>query len=61
MTRQAAYKARLKDAGLEQVSAWVHPHQKADLLLLLQKLRADPSLEVGPLRNTETGKLVSRN
>ena len=55
--RQAAFKRRMRDVGLVQVSGWLHPHQRADLNLLFRRLQSNPNLTVGPVRNEATGRL----
>lgn len=55
--RQAAFRKRLAHEGLEQISAWVHPHQVPELMSLLAWLRKYPGFEVGPVRETATGRL----
>ena len=59
--RQAQYKARMYADGFVQVTGWVNSHQAADAILYLKLLRINPSLVPGPLRNPESGKLVSRS
>ena len=58
--RQAQYKARMYADGYVQVTGWVNSHQSADAIEYLKLLRINPSLVPGPLRNPESGKLVSR-
>lgn len=58
--RQRDYRQRLKRKNLVQITAFVHSHQEADLRELLDRLRADPALEAGPLRHTASGKLQAR-
>lgn len=58
-TRQAEYRARKAAHGLVTATGLVHDHQRADVLALLRALALNPSLEVGPLRDTSSGKLVS--
>ena len=57
--RQSAYRGRMQQAGLVQVSAWVHRDQAAAVVDYLRLLKDNPGLEPGPLRNPVTGKLVS--
>lgn len=55
--RQRAFKAKLAEQGLRQVFGYVHEHQLSDLLLLVARLRDNPDLQVGPVRNTATGRI----
>jgi hypothetical protein len=57
--RATAFRRRMADAGYVQVTGWVHRTQAADANQLLRRLKANPALQAGPLRNPETGKLVS--
>lgn len=41
-----------------QVTGWVHSHQAADATQMLRRLKEDPELSPGPLRNPATGRLV---
>ena len=57
--RQTAFREKMRAAGLVQVTGWVHSHQAADATELLRALKARDELVPGPLRNPETGRLVS--
>lgn len=56
--RQAAFRERMVKAGMVQVTGWVHSHQAADATQMLRRLKEDPELSPGPLRNPATGRLV---
>lgn len=54
--RQAAFKLRkLQSDGLLQVSGLVPKTARAEVMLLLQRLREDPSLEIA-VRSKTTGR-----
>ena len=57
--RQTAFRERMKAEGLVQVSGWVHPDQAPDVTKLMAILKKRDDLTTGPLRNPETGRLVS--
>lgn len=57
--RAAAFKQRQRDAGLEQACVWVPAGMVAQLQVLAEALRENPALEVGPLRDMISGRLVS--
>lgn len=56
--RQRAFRAKMKARGGAQVHGWVYRHQSPDLQALIKFLGSNPDLEVGPVRDTRTGKLV---
>lgn len=55
--RQSAFKERMAAEGMVQVHGWVHRHQQADMIVLAHMLRANPQMEVGPVRHSLTGRL----
>ena len=55
--RQATYRQRMEALGMVQVSGWVHRTQAPEVVGLMQNLRINADLTVGPIRNTRTGKL----
>lgn len=55
--RQRDYKDRMAGQGFTQVTGWVHEDQRADVIVLLHFLQANPDFMVGPARNTKTGRL----
>ena len=57
-SRQAQFRYNMHRQGMREVTGWVREHQTADMTLLMRRLREDPDLEIGPLRNTRTGRLV---
>lgn len=57
--RQRAFKKRMQEQGFAQVTAWVHESQVPDLMQLLAKLKENPDLVPGPVRNTLTNKFES--
>ena len=58
--RQKAFRKRMREKGLVPVTAYVPADQAAQVMLLLSRLCEDGAdLELGPLRNYVTGKLVS--
>lgn len=57
--RQARFRAKKLDQGFKTVSVLVPLDRFADFGVALQMLRDNPDLEIGTLRNTKTGKLVS--
>lgn len=56
--RQAEFRKRMTDAGMVQVSGWVSGRQASGVAQLIRRLRDDSRLEVGPVRDTRTGKLA---
>lgn len=56
--RQAKANRKRKASGLGKAQGWVHSHQVADIQMIMRMLRENPGLELGPLRDTRTGKLV---
>lgn len=55
--RQRSFNARMRAKGFVKISGWVHVHQAADAQIVLNNLRQDPELEVGPMKHTPSGKL----
>lgn len=55
--RQRDFKDRMAAQGFTQVTGWVHEDQRADVIVLLHFLHANPDFMVGPARNTKTGRL----
>lgn len=55
--RQKAFRRRLEAEGMAQISGFVPGRHFDDVRLLIERLRNDPALTVGPLRNVVTGKL----
>lgn len=58
--RQKKFGERMRNAGFAPVTVWVRAHQVPDFQLAAKQLLADAALELGPLRNAATGKLVAR-
>lgn len=58
--RQAAYKARMNEKGLEQLHVWVPSHLREDIRRLTKLLAENPDLELAaaPLRNVATGRVA---
>lgn len=56
--RQAAFRLRMSEAGFVQANVWVMPHQLSDIREMAELLRTSTDYEVGPIRDTATGKLV---
>lgn len=56
--RQTKFRNQMKEQGLTQVAGWVPEHQSAAVTMLLRQLRDNPHLEVGLLRDPETGRFV---
>ena len=56
--RQASYNARMRAAGFKQVTGWVHKEQSADAGWLLKRLKGNPDLRPGPVRDVTTGRLA---
>jgi len=56
--RARAFRERQAAAGLVQVVVWVFAEKAAGFVSAAEQIRANRALEVGPLRNTETGKLA---
>jgi len=57
--RKAKYREARKAEGLTQVSAWVPEHVAADFAILAEVLRRNRNLTWGPLKDLDSGKLVS--
>lgn len=55
--RQAAFRRRQEADGMVQVTGFVPGSVASEVQQLIRRLRADPALTVGPLRNVVTGKL----
>ena len=55
--RQARFRAKLKAQGMVTVTLIVPRGAVADLNELAEKLRSNPDLRPGPVRNVRTGKL----
>lgn len=55
--RQKALRERREKLGMVQISGWVHADQAADLRVLIAALKADPTLTVGPAKDTKSGRL----
>lgn len=55
--RQRAFRERQRAAGLTAFAALVPSRHVGALADLVRRLREDESLEIGPLRNTRTGRL----
>lgn len=58
--RQSYYRERMRTQGYESVTVWVPFKQSADFREVAKQLCANGSLELGPLRNVETGKLQKK-
>lgn len=56
--RHAAFRERMVAAGFVQVSGWVHKEQAGAAAQLLRRLKEEPALLPGPVRDTRTGKLL---
>jgi hypothetical protein len=56
--RAAAFKRRMEEQGLKQANVWVPADKVAQLQILAEMLRTNDRLEIGPLRDTVTGRLV---
>ncbi|UIB81394.1 hypothetical protein [Flyfo microvirus Tbat2_93] len=54
--RQRKFREAMKEQGLVQVTVWVHDHQAADVKIAAQALALDNDLEIGTLRNVQTGR-----
>ncbi len=58
--RQKAFRQRMRDKGLVPITTYVPADQAADVTEKLARLCDEGvTLELGPLRNYVTGKLVS--
>lgn len=58
--RQREFRKRMKAKGLVPISAYVPAEQAAQVMLQLARLCDEGvTLELGPLRNYSTGKLIS--
>lgn len=55
--RQADFRQRMEEEGFVQVTGWVRRDQAAAVSALIRRLRDDPALEPGPVRNTRTGRI----
>jgi hypothetical protein len=56
---QQRHRAKLTRSGLVQCNLWVPAAAHADMQLLAEILREHPHLTIGPLRDPQSGKLVS--
>lgn len=60
--RQKQFRQRMKEKGLVPLTAYVPANQAGDIMAVLAQLCADgATLELGPLRDYATGKLISKN
>jgi len=57
--RMRRHRARRAEADIVPVTVQVPAHCAADLVLLAECLRANPSLKVGTLRDTASGRVVA--
>lgn len=57
--RQRAYRERMLAEGYVQVTGWVHSHQAGYVAVQLARLKRDPDLTPGPMRNTKTNRFES--
>jgi hypothetical protein len=55
--RQAAFRKRMQENGFVQVAVWVPAAQAASVTLAAKTLCENEALELGPMRNTTTGKV----
>lgn len=55
--KQRRFRAKMQAEGMQQVHGWVHVHQLADVIMLIERLRKDPDLDAGPVRRASTGRL----
>jgi hypothetical protein len=58
--RQRQFRNRMEAEGFIQVTGWVPAAKASEVRILMQQLCKHPELEPGPLRNSETGKLIAR-
>lgn len=56
--RQKQFRQRMIAAGFVQCNGWVHTHQFAAVQIAMAALKADPDLEIGPLKHAPSGKLT---
>lgn len=54
--RQRKFRENLAQNGLTTVTAIVPEHLMAEVQILCRMLRENPSLELGPVRDSATGK-----
>ena len=57
--RVAALRQRKLKAGLTQVAVWIPRKRKANFIDAAQRIRNEPDLEIGSLRNVRTCGVVS--
>jgi hypothetical protein len=57
--RQARLKARRAELGVTQVAVWIPRQRKANFLDAARRMRNEPDLEIGSLRNVRTCVFVS--
>ena len=57
--RMAAQRQRRLKAGLTQVAFWIPISRKANVLATMRRIRNEPDLEIGSLRNVRTRASVS--
>jgi hypothetical protein len=57
--RVAALRQRKLKAGLTQVAVWIPRKRKANFLDAARRVRENPDLEVGTMRNVRTRLFVS--
>jgi hypothetical protein len=55
--RQAAFRARKREAGLVSVTVMIPAHLEAQLRAAAARLMREAGLELGPLRESKSGKL----
>lgn len=55
--RQKKFRQLMADKGMVEVSGWVPREHGAAVKDLMLALSSRPHCEIGPLRNTATGKL----
>lgn len=55
--RQAAFRARMREQGLESCTVWVPAELACEIRALAEALCANRDLTPGPVRNVRTGKL----
>lgn len=58
--RQAVYRKRMAEYGLTQVTVWVPVSHAPDVMHVARVLCEERSYELGPFRDTLTGKLVRK-
>lgn len=59
--RQAAFRKRMQEKGFVQVAVWVPATQASAVTLAAKTLCENDSFELGPMRNTASGKLHKWN